>query len=145
MVRYAITLNQRWITTEVRVWSWSASGSRIAQLVTDPAGHWKVNGADVPELDGCIDVDLESSCCTNTIPVHRLHLGVGQSADAPAAYIRALDLSVQRLEQRYSLIDDGASHLRYDYHAPAFDFKAILVYDGSGLIIEYPGIGSRVL
>ena len=37
------------------------------------------------KLDGCIDVDLKSSCCTNTIPVHRLQLGVGQSADAPAA------------------------------------------------------------
>lgn len=144
VVRYAITLNQRWMTTEVRVWGWSPLRSRTVLLATDPAGHWTVNDAVVPELDGCIDVDLESSCCTNTIPVHRLQLGVGQSADAPAAYIRALDLSVQRLEQRYSLIDNGAS-LRYDYHAPAFDFRAVLVYDESGLIIEYPGIGSRVL
>jgi len=145
VVRYAITLDQRWITTEVRVWGWSPLGSRTVQLATDPAGHWTVDGAVVPELEGCIDVDLESSCCTNTIPVHRLQLGVGQSADAPAAYIRAFDLSVQRLEQRYARLDDEDTRLHFDYHAPAFDFNAVLVYDESGLIIEYPGIGSRVL
>jgi uncharacterized protein len=52
-----------------------------------------------PGPDGCRDVDLEASPCTNTIPIHRLGLEAGDSADAPAAYVRWLDLSVQRLEQ----------------------------------------------
>ena len=86
-----------------------------------------------------------SSCCTNTFPVHRLRLGVGGSADTPAAYVRALDLSVQRLEQRYRRVDDTSSRQRYEYQAPAFDFSAVLIYDESGLLLEYPGIGSRVL
>jgi hypothetical protein len=33
--------------------------------------------------------------------------------------------------------DDGARH-RYDYTSPAFDFSALLVYDESGLVLDYP-------
>jgi uncharacterized protein len=145
VVRYTISLNEQWITTAARIWGWSHKGSRTVQLETHVSGQWQIDGSVVPELDGCIDVDLESSCCTNTIPVHRLRLGVGQSAEVPAAYVRARDLSVQRLEQRYTRVDDENSHQRYDYHAPAFEFDARLIYDESGLVIEYPGIGSRVL
>lgn len=145
VVRYAITLDERWITAAAQIWAWSHMGNRTVQLDTHQAGQWQVNGCAAPELEGCIDVDLESSCCTNTIPVHRLRLGVGQSADAPAAYVRAIDLSVQRLDQRYLRVKDDGSRQRYDYDAPAFDFKACLVYDESGLVLEYPGIGSRVL
>lgn len=145
VVRYAITLNERWMTKAAQVWAWSHLGSHTVQVDTNRAGQWSVNGSVAPELEGCLDVDLESSCCTNTIPIHRLQLGVGQAADAPAAYIRALDLSVHRLEQRYSRLDDEPSRQRYDYHAPGFEFTAVLVYDESGLVVEYPGIGSRVL
>jgi uncharacterized protein len=34
-------------------------------------------------------------------PARRLELAVGRHADAPAAYVRAEDLRVERLEQRY--------------------------------------------
>ncbi|MFZ2033690.1 MAG: putative glycolipid-binding domain-containing protein [Candidatus Dormiibacterota bacterium] len=145
VVRYAITLNERWRTAAAQVWSWSHLGSRTVSLDAEKPGQWQVDGAVVPDLKGCIDIDLESSCCTNTFPVHRLRLGVGGSADTPAAYVRALDLSVQRLEQRYRRLDDASSRQRYEYQAPAFDFSALLIYDESGLLLEYPGIGSRVL
>jgi hypothetical protein len=58
-------------------------------------------------------VDFESSALTNAFPVHRLELQVGEEADAPAAYVRALDLSVERLDQRYVRLDDDGSRQRY--------------------------------
>jgi hypothetical protein len=145
VVRYAITLDERWRTTAAQVWAWSRLGSRTVRLEAQQPGQWQVDDAVAPDIEGCIDIDLESSCCTNTFPVHRLELGVGESADPPAAYVRALDLSVQRLEQRYRRLDDASSGQRYDYDAPAFDFSARLLYDESGLLLAYPGIGSRVL
>ena len=129
VVRYAIRLDERWITRAAQVWKWSHSGSRTVRLDTNQAGEWQVDGSVAHELEGCIDIDLELSCRTNVIPIHRLRLRIGESADAPAAYVRALDLSVQRLEQRYLRADDESSHQRYDYEAPAFEFKAVLVYD----------------
>ena len=102
-------------------------------------GHWLVDGQAAPRLDGCLDVDLESSAMTNAFPVHRLGLPVGGQAAAPAAYVRALDLAVERLEQTYVRTADDS----YDYASPAFDFECRLVYDDSGLVLDYPGIAVR--
>lgn len=41
------------------------------------AGGWRPG----PRLDGCFDVDLESSSMTNTLPVHRLGLAPGAAAE----------------------------------------------------------------
>jgi uncharacterized protein len=50
---------------------------------------------------------------------------------------------VERLEQTYLRITDEAACQRYDYAAPAFGFAARLVYDKSGLVLDYPGIAVR--
>jgi uncharacterized protein len=142
-VRYRITLDGAWRTRSARVSGRSASGEYELAVEADGSGRWRVNGAAAPALDGCLDVDLESSACTNAFPVHRLGLQVGQAADAPAAYIRALDLRVERLEQRYLRMEHQGGGERYDYTSPAFDFRAQLVYDQSGLVIDYPGIAVR--
>jgi hypothetical protein len=144
-VRYVISVDERWRTREAQVWSWSSKGDLEVQLDADGSGHWQINGSPAPALDGCLDVDLESSACTNTLPVHRLRPGIGQSMDAPAAYVRAGDLTVERLEQRYTRLDDDGLQQRFDYHAPAFHFNCELVYDASGVLLEYPGIATRVL
>ena len=76
--------------------------------------------------------------------MHRLKLRVGQSVEAPTAFVRAVDLRVERLEQTYMRVDDDGDHQRYQYRSPAFGFEAQLVYDPSGLVLDYPGIASRV-
>jgi uncharacterized protein len=119
------------------------SGSRETRLESDGAGRWLINGAPAPDLNGCMDVDLESSAMTNTLPVHRLDLPSGAQAVAPAAYVRALDLTVERLEQTYLRITDQGAHHRYNYSSQAFGFTSGLVYDESGLVIDYPGIARR--
>ncbi len=101
VVRYAISLDEHWITKSAHIWGWSTSGVHEVRLDSNGSGQWQIDGSPAPEYDGCFDIDLESSSCTNTIPVHRLRLAVGQSADAPATFVRAIDLGIERLEQRY--------------------------------------------
>jgi uncharacterized protein len=143
-VGYMITLDTNWITRDAKVHGRSASGRRELSIEADGAGSWRVNGDPAPHLNGCLDLDLESSSLTNAFPVHRLTLKVGEEAQAPAAYLRALDLSVERLEQRYLRIDDDGGRQRYRYAAPRFDFECDLAYDRSGLILTYPGLAVRV-
>jgi hypothetical protein len=112
-------------------------------LESDGEGHWLVDGKASDELVGCFDVDLESSALANALPVHRLQLGVGERAEAPAAYVRASSFSVERLEQRYARVSDAADRQQFDYEALAFDFRCRLVYDENGLVLHYPGIASR--
>jgi hypothetical protein len=52
-------------------------------------------------------------------------------------------LAVERLEQTYARTADEAACLRYDYTAPAFDFRCRLVYDKAGLVLDYPDIAVR--
>ncbi|WP_127130106.1 putative glycolipid-binding domain-containing protein [Georgenia sp. SYP-B2076] len=144
-VSYSLTIGPAGATRGARVTSRSVGGPRERVLVADGAGRWWVDGEAAPRLDGCLDVDLESSACTNALTVRRLRLPVGGRAAAPAAYVRAPGLGVDRLEQDYVRVaDDDLGHQRYDYAAPGLAFACRLVCDRSGLVLEYPGIASRV-
>jgi hypothetical protein len=143
IVDYEIRIDVGWRTRSARVAGRSDTGSSTRLLAADGEGRWAVDDQPAPYLDGCLDVDLESSALTNAFPVHRLGLGIGDVAQAPAAYVSVRDLTVTRLEQRYARTDDLDGRQRYDYVAPAFDFSARLVYDASGLVQVYPGIAVR--
>jgi uncharacterized protein len=138
-VRYDITVDAAWRTRRARVATRSAAGEHETRVEVDANGAWRVDGSPAPELDGCLDVDLEASAFTNAIPVHRLALPIGAEARAPAAYVRVPDRRVERLEQRYARLDGS----RYAYEAPELGFEAELVYDERGLILDYPGIATR--
>jgi hypothetical protein len=144
VIHYAIDFDDDWLTTSARVSARSTTGQHEVELETDGRGRWRIDGEAAPYLDGCRDVDLEASCLTNALPVRRLGLELGQAADAPAAYVRVTDLSVERLEQQYIRLEDAAGAQRYHYHAPAFEFECELTYDQAGLVLAYPGIGERV-
>src|SRR5215212_6141327 len=117
-VRYVVNVDRAWVTRSAFVSRQSASGRQ--RLV------------------------LESSAVTNALPVHRLELEVGRAAAAPAAFVRVLDLHVERLEQSYVRLEDDASHQRYHYAAPRFGVECQLTYDEFGLILDYPGIATRM-
>jgi len=142
-VEYAIELDSAGATRSARISGRFAAGHRSALLDADGAGRWLVSGQPAPRLDGCLDVDLESSAMTNALPVRRLALAVAAQASAPAAYVRAADLAVDRLEQTYLRAPGHGPGESYDYAAPAFDFECRLTYDRSGLVLDYPGIAAR--
>lgn len=143
-VHFTLDVDDDWRTQQCIVHSWSALGALETLLTRDPAGHWRVDGVLVPELEGCFDVDLEASACTNLLPVRRAEAAAGSAMETPAAFVRAPGLEVERLEQTYSRlagVDDGA---RFEYRAPRFDYADELEFAADGLVTEYPGIATRV-
>ena len=143
IVSYRIRLDAAWLTREARVTARTAAGLRQSALTADGAGRWRVDGRPAPQLDGCLDIDLESSALTNTLPVHRLAMATGARAETPAAYVRAVGLRTERLDQSYTRLPDESGQQRYRYAAPAFGFTCTLGYDESGLVLDYPGIAER--
>jgi uncharacterized protein len=143
-IRYTLELDTSWTTRSAHIVGRSSAGRHEVRLERDGSGEWSVDGEPAPELAGCLDVDLEASAFTNAFPVHRLGLDVGQRASAPAAWVRAPDLRVERLEQSYARLEDDAGRSSYDYAAPALDFTCVIVYDEFGLVLDYPGIAVRV-
>ena len=143
VVEYVIDLDGTGTTRSAGIRGRSAAGFTSTLLEKVGAGRWVVDGVPASHLDGCLDVDLESSALTNALPVRRMGLAPGARAAAPAAYVRAVGLGVERLEQTYLRVKDAAARQRYDYAAPAFDFACRLTYDRSGLVLDYPGIAVR--
>ena len=136
-MRYTVSVDSHCLTRFAHIAGRSPLGAFDVQLKADGAGGWRVGGRRAPQLDGCLDVDLEASACTNALPVRRLGLAAGATAEAPAAYVRATDARVERLEQRYTRLPDDDGRLRFDY-APAFGYRDVIVYDHAGLVLD-PG------
>jgi hypothetical protein len=143
IVDYTVRVDSGWRTQRAEVHGRSGDGAHSLVLESEGEGRWQVDGVPAPQLDGCLDVDLESSAMTNALPVRRLALQPGEEAAAPAAYVRAVGLDVKRLEQTYLRADDDGPRQRYHYAAPAFDFSCQLDYDAAGLVLTYPGIAVR--
>jgi len=75
-------------------------------LATDGGGRWgEMNGAHRVELDGCLDVALDITPFTATIPIRRLPLHVGHTADITTVRVDVDTLDVQPDHQRYTRLD----------------------------------------
>ena len=83
IVSYRLVLDELGRTRSARVNTRTAAGPAELLLESDGDGRWTIDGKQSPHLDGCFDVDLESSALTNALPVRRLHLEVGQGAKLP--------------------------------------------------------------
>ena len=142
-VQYEIDLAQDWTTRRAEITERSTGRAARTVIAADGQGRWWIDGDPAEHLGGCLDIDLESSALTNTMPVHRLTFTARQVASCPAAYVRAPGLAVQRLEQTYRRFPDADNGPSFDYTAPLFDFTAVLSYDRAGLVLEYPGIATR--
>ena len=125
------------------------------ELQTDP--EWRLRsltfavmpagGGGEPrhDLAGCGDADIQISPFTNTLPIRRLGLAEGESAEIGAAYLRVPELTVEPDAQRYTRLEaEGTVGGRYRYDAVGDDFTADLPVDGDGLVIDYPDLFRRV-
>lgn len=155
-VHYALDLDADGRTVRAVIDAHDGTRASRVALVHDGHGRWEVDGRPRPDLDGCFDVDLEASALTNAFPIWRLRLAFGESAEAPAAWVRAGDATVERLPQTYVRARDvpararvgttavGIPLHRFSYDAPTQDFTAEITYDAAGLVVDYPQIAHRI-
>jgi len=136
-VRYGILCDAGWHTTAVHI-AQRATAPEQGLHLTRTDGEWRTNGVRRPELAGCIDVDLEITPATNTLPIRRLDLSPGTRVDVVAAWVRFPSLEIERLDQTYARI--GAN--RYVYSSG--DFKAELTVDDLGLVVNYEDAWTRI-
>ena len=114
-------------------------------MTADGEGRWfDASGAAVPALDGCVDVDITATPLTNTLPIRRLSLEQGESADIKVAYVTIPGLRVTPDEQRYTRLPTDADGGRYRFEQAGAGFTAVLQVDADGLVDDYPGLFERV-
>ena len=116
-----------------------AVGGATLTLRGDGHGRWRdADGAPVPELDDCIDVDISTTPLTNTLPVRRLRLAPGESAEIQVAYVDVPSLAVRPVAQSYRRIDERS------YRYASGSFSADVVFDEHELVTDYVGLWHRV-
>ncbi len=72
-------------------------------LATDGGGRWgEMNGEHRVELDGCYDVELACTPFTHALPIRRLPLLVGHTADIVVARIDVDTLGIVPAHRRYT-------------------------------------------
>lgn len=129
--RYRVRADRSGITRRARI------VSRIEErlIERDAAGRWEMDGQDVPEVAGALDIDLGFTPATNTLPIRRLGLAVGETEDVTVAWFDPADRRLKPLRQRYARLD---AH-RYRYSSPDHGFEADLTVDDFGAVTHYPG------
>lgn len=102
-------------------------------LATDRRGRWgEVNGAHRPDLDGCVDVDLAGTPFTNCIPIRRLPLYAGHSAQQNVILIDTDTLSVVPVTQTYAMFDTTTWRYRSMWTSSEVEAKV----DEYGFVID---------
>jgi hypothetical protein len=114
-------------------------GTDNERLLVRGPGGWTLNGTPQPQLEGLLDVDLSVTPSTNTTPLRRLRLGIGQRAEVTAAWVKLPSFEVVPLRQSYHRL----TATTYAYEAPDLPFQADLECDDDGIIITYSGLWMR--
>jgi hypothetical protein len=134
--RYAIDTDASWATRTVRV----ATDSNSLVLFSDGHGNWtEGDGRVLDRLAGAIDVDISATPLTNTLPIWRLGLGIGESADIVTAYITVPELTLTADPQRYTRLDERS----YRFESLGSDFQRDITVDDAGFMVDYPGLFRR--
>jgi hypothetical protein len=139
-LHYKIVCDPAWRVREANV-SLLSGNSEQVELRADGAGEWKSpTGAVIPELAGCIDIDIAATPFTNTLPIRRLAMSEGQSATIQVVYVNVPALRVAAMPQRYTCLNNSL----YRYDNLSTDFRADLAVDKRGLVLDYPELRRRV-
>jgi uncharacterized protein len=116
------------------------------ELLSDGEGNWTgPYGRPLTYLRGCEYVDISETPFTNTLPIRRLGLARGESAEISVAYIEGTELQPWPERQRYTCIEKGGGGGLYRFSSLDGGFTADLPVDADGLVLDYPGLFERAL
>ena len=142
-VGYRLECDAAWRFIRLDITVTKAGGSSRMSLSVDEDGHWHSDDTALPALEGCIDIDINVTPLTNTLPIRRLAWQPGTVHDLDVAYVSIPELSVRPHRQRYTLL---AAEARGEavYRYESGDFRADLRVDGDGFVMDYPGLWNRI-
>jgi hypothetical protein len=120
------------------------SESPKVELLSDGEGNWATSdGRAVAYLEGCGYVDISETPYTNTLPIRRLGLLPGESADVSVAYFDGAELQPWPEPQRYTRLEERDGGGLYRFESLDGEFTADLPVDSDGLVLDYPGLFRR--
>ncbi len=149
-VDYRLEAPENFVTRELELTATSDGWRRHLLLRRDGSGEWTVDVVDdgdappwdgsLPDLSGALDIDIENSPLTNTMPILRHGFQKEGSGDFTMAFVRTPSLRVEASPQRYEHVRPSVVR----YSSRDGDFTADLELDADGLLVHYPRLARRV-
>lgn len=141
-LHYRLRWDDAWRLLSADLSLLTRDGVGMLGLVTDGQGHWRqADGTPIAELQGCLDIDIWPTPMTNSFPLRRQPLAVGERRAFRMAWVDATQLTVKPQRQAYTRLADR----RYLFESlDGSGFQAELLVDEDGLVIDYPGLFQRV-
>ena len=136
---YVVHVDRDWQTSEAHVRGWRGREAIGLRLRRDRAGTWTLNDVPSPAVQGCIDLDLSFTPATNLLPLRRLTLGPGQSAEVRSAWLEWPEVRLTPLVQRYRR--RGETEYEYEADLPGVEqFRGKLRVQPEGWVLDYAGL-----
>jgi uncharacterized protein len=133
---YRIICNSQWHTQSALVVGWVGDNLIESNLVVAPGQRWLLNNEEFPQVEGCIDLDLNFSPSTNLLPIRRLGLSVGEEQQVRAAWLQFPNFELEPLTQLYRRVDENT----YRYESAGGKFIRDLNVDHQGFVTNYPDL-----
>jgi hypothetical protein len=140
---YRLTWDESWRLREADLVVATERSTTSLNLQTDGRGRWRdSDGRAIDELDGCVDIDIWPTPFTNSFPVRREPLEVGERRQFRMAWVSAPDLTVRPRPQAYTRLAD---RLYLFESLDGSGFSAELPVDKDGIVLDYPDLFRRVV
>jgi hypothetical protein len=133
---YRVVCDHAWRTLSGSVAGWWGDRAIGVEVRCDAERRWSLNDVPCLAVAGCLDIDLGFTPATNLLPIRRLGLALGQSAEVRAAWLSFPALTLELLEQVYR----RTSEATYAYASDGGRFTAELSVSGDGFVTRYPGL-----
>jgi hypothetical protein len=139
---YRLTWDESWRLRDAELVLATERSIRSLSLQTDGKGHWRDgDNRALDALDGCMDVDIWPTPFTNSFPIRREPMALGERREFLMAWIDAPNLTVHPQPQAYTRLAD---RLYLFESLDGSGFRAELPVDEDGIVLDYPDLFQRV-
>jgi hypothetical protein len=135
---YELELDAAAVTRRAQVTAVLTDRTEVFDLANDAQGSWWRSGKLVLQDPEALDVDLGFSPATNSLPIWRLGLEIGESREISVLWLQYPELQLVGGRQTYERLEE----LSYRYCSGTFE-AVIRVYP-DGLVQEYVGYWEAV-
>lgn len=140
LIEYNVEIDKSWRVTQLRLNSLLKDGKSIV-LKSGPHTKWyDETNHEIPELKGCVDIDISLTPFTNTLPIKRLGNALLKRTEITVLYLNLTDWKFKKVQQYYTKLSNN----RYKYEGIFRNFVAELPVDDFGFVTTYPGLFERL-
>ncbi|WP_054704268.1 putative glycolipid-binding domain-containing protein [Bacillus sp. JCM 19041] len=138
-VNYEIKMESNWVTRQLSV---QIDHGETRTLFSDGNGKWlNEEGLPLADLNGAIDVDIEATPSSNTLPINRENWELGEEKTFEMVYVAIPELHLTKVKQMYTYErkEEGLRYFKYECRG----YETVICVDEDGFVVHYPNVFSR--